>query len=246
MAILVDLLVFASALAAALYCHVLARRVARLADMRGGVGGAIAALSERVDALTRTLDEASAQADHENAERAALVDRAERVAMRLEIMLAALQDVENGAETPGRADQSERSAGAGVWPDDPDRNEGVAKDGRAVPSGKARAPGSGDEAGRRKCGSMPMSRTTGSDSLMSEHATRPVAAGRGSTLRATRHPPSLSASEPAPLGTPASVKGGGITRRLVLRRRVLRGDTDHVARQPPAADSRGARMEPAE
>ena len=112
MAMLVDFLVFAAAVVAAIYCHVLARRVARLTDMRSGVGGAVAALSERVDMLTRTLDQASALAGRENAERAALIRRAERAAGKLEIMLAALQDVENRPDMSGLTPQS---ASPSVW-----------------------------------------------------------------------------------------------------------------------------------
>ena len=246
MAILVDLLVFAAALAAALYCHVLARRVARLADMRGGVGGAIAALSERVDALTRTLDEAAAQADRENAERAALVDRAERAARKLEIMLAALQDVENGADTPGSVKQGQQPARAGRRGDDPRRNEGAAGSGGAVPPAMERARDSGGETGQGKPGSAVAARATGAGARLHQRPAEPAAAGRGSTLRAIRHPSGVSESGAAPAQPAAPGKGGGSGVRLLLRRRVLRSDAGPGAERSPAGDTRPARMEPAE
>ncbi|WP_371416271.1 hypothetical protein [Rubellimicrobium sp. CFH 75288] len=91
-----DTLLAAGALAAALYCLVLSRRLRRFTDLERGVGGAVAILSAQVDDLTRALGRADGAARDSAAALAQASDRAEAAGRRLELMLAALHDLPQG------------------------------------------------------------------------------------------------------------------------------------------------------
>lgn len=88
-----DILLVAGALGAGLYCFVLARRLSRFNDLEKGVGGAVAVLSAQVDDLTRALGSAQMATDNSAETIADLTARAEDVSHRLEVMMAALQDM---------------------------------------------------------------------------------------------------------------------------------------------------------
>jgi len=94
MTLIADILLIAGALGAAFYCVVLSRRLTRFTDLEKGVGGAIAVLSAQVDDMTRTLQAAQAQAATSGKTLAELTGRAEDVARRLELHVAALHDLE--------------------------------------------------------------------------------------------------------------------------------------------------------
>ena len=89
MTLIADGLLIAAALTAALYCHVLSRRLRRLRDMDGGVGAAIATLSDQVDALRGALAAARSQSAAATRTMAETTARAEAAAARLELLIAA-------------------------------------------------------------------------------------------------------------------------------------------------------------
>ncbi len=102
MSLIADILMIAGAFGAALYCHVLARRLQRFQTLESGMGGAIAVLSAQVDDMTRALREAREAAETQTASLATHVVRGEAAAARLELMLAALNDLPE----PGEANTS--------------------------------------------------------------------------------------------------------------------------------------------
>ncbi|TCP39095.1 DUF6468 domain-containing protein [Rhodovulum marinum] len=100
MALIADILLIAGALGATLYCHVLARRLRRFNDLEKGMGGAIAVLSAQVDDMTRALQGAQTSARHSTDGLESLTGRAEDVARRLELLVAAMHDLPDEARTP--------------------------------------------------------------------------------------------------------------------------------------------------
>ncbi len=95
-----DILLGAGALGAAVYCGVLANRLKRFNNLENGVGGAVALLSAQVDDMTRTLDRARKAAGHSSETLTALTERAEAATRKLELMLAALNDLPDAAPEP--------------------------------------------------------------------------------------------------------------------------------------------------
>ena len=100
MELIADMLLVAGALGAAVYCFILARRLARFNDLENGVGGAVAVLSSQVDDLTRTLADAQKMAATSSHSLDELTDRAEGVAKRLELMVASMHDIPGASDTP--------------------------------------------------------------------------------------------------------------------------------------------------
>ncbi|MDJ0627406.1 MAG: hypothetical protein QNJ44_04020 [Rhodobacter sp.] len=96
-----DILLIAGAAGAAFYCIVLSRRLSRFTNLDQGVGGAIAVLSAQVDDMTRALAEAQGSANGSTETLATLTERAEDVARRLELMVAAMHDLPEGAAADG-------------------------------------------------------------------------------------------------------------------------------------------------
>lgn len=94
-----DILLLAAALGAAGYCFVLSRRLNRFNDLEKGVGGAVAVLSAQVDDLSKALEGARASATASTGSLEGLTDRAENVARRLELLVAAMHDLpDTGAD----------------------------------------------------------------------------------------------------------------------------------------------------
>jgi len=89
-----NILLLAGTLGAALYCIVLSRRLRRFTDLETGVGGAIAVLSAQVDDMTKTLERARISAAGSADSLDQLTGRAEGVARRLELLVAAMHDIE--------------------------------------------------------------------------------------------------------------------------------------------------------
>jgi len=100
MELIADILLIAGALGAAFYCFILSRRLNRFTNLENGMGGAIAVLSAQVDDMTRTLERAQTQAGGSDASLLALTSRAEEVAGRLELLVAAMHDL---PEAPAHA-----------------------------------------------------------------------------------------------------------------------------------------------
>lgn len=102
MALIADILLIAGALGATLYCHVLARRLNRFNDLEKGMGGAVAVLSAQVDDMTKALQTAQGSAQNSSAGLETLTGRAEDVAHRLELLVAAMHDlpVEHASPSP--------------------------------------------------------------------------------------------------------------------------------------------------
>lgn len=93
MALIADILLVAGALGAGIYCMVLSRRLTKFTDLEKGVGGAVAVLSAQVDDLTNTLNSARSAAGVSAESLQKMTLRAETVAEKLEILLAAMHDL---------------------------------------------------------------------------------------------------------------------------------------------------------
>ena len=103
MDLIADILLIAGAVGAAFYCIVLARRLSRFTNLEQGVGGAIAVLSAQVDDMTKALTQAQGSANGSTESLALLTDRAEDVARRLELLVAAMHDLPAPDGTAGPA-----------------------------------------------------------------------------------------------------------------------------------------------
>lgn len=100
MEIIADILLAAGALGAAVYCYVLGGRLKAFTTLETGMGGAIAVLSAQVDDMTKALEQARGAATGSASELAALTERAEAIAARLELMVASMHDLpEKGSES---------------------------------------------------------------------------------------------------------------------------------------------------
>jgi hypothetical protein len=97
-----NILLLAGTLGAAVYCIVLSRRLRRFTDLETGVGGAIAVLSAQVDDMTKTLERARVSAAESADSLDQLTGRAEGVARRLELLVAAMHDIEPTQTKPAR------------------------------------------------------------------------------------------------------------------------------------------------
>ncbi len=93
MELIADILLVAGAVGAGLYCFVLSRKLTRFNDLEKGVGGAVAVLSAQVDDLTKSLSKAQETSANSQQNLIEITNRAEDVARKLELMLAAMHDV---------------------------------------------------------------------------------------------------------------------------------------------------------
>jgi hypothetical protein len=108
-AILADFLLIIAAIGASVYCHILSSRLKRFNALESGMGGAIAVLSSQVDEMTAALAKARNAADGSTDGLAALVQRAEASAARLEMLLASTHDLPaEGEDFPRRLRFSRR------------------------------------------------------------------------------------------------------------------------------------------
>ncbi len=92
MELIADALLLLGALAAALYCWVLSKRVKGLGDLDTGLGSAIASLSTQVGEMQTALKATQSATGSTAAEMEELVDRAERATENLKLMLATVQE----------------------------------------------------------------------------------------------------------------------------------------------------------
>ncbi len=116
MSIIADILLIAGAFGAGLYCVVLSRRLSRFSDLENGVGGAIAALSKHVDEMTSALSGARDTAASSTASLDTLTKRADGVACRLELLVAAMHDLPDPGDP--KAEQPQSTPGPKTGPDD--------------------------------------------------------------------------------------------------------------------------------
>ena len=93
MSIIADILLITGAFAAGFYCMILSRRLTKFTDLKQGVGGAVAVLSAQVDDLTKTLNTAQKSAENSNVSLSELTDRSDKVAQRLELLVASMHDL---------------------------------------------------------------------------------------------------------------------------------------------------------
>lgn len=93
MTLIADVLMAAGAFGAAIYCYVLAGRLKKFTTLETGMGGAIAVLSAQVDDMTRALEQARGAANGSASSLETLTARAETVAARLELLVAAMHDL---------------------------------------------------------------------------------------------------------------------------------------------------------
>lgn len=96
--IVVNALLIAGAVSAALYCRALAKRLSALKDPASGLGAAISTLSRHVDVLRDSIEQARVAAGEQTHSLTHMTARAEMASGRLELLLAALH--ENGRERP--------------------------------------------------------------------------------------------------------------------------------------------------
>ncbi len=108
MTYLADIFLGAGALAAAFYCMILSRRLSRLTRLDQDLGGAIALLSKQVDEMTSVLGAAQSAATASTVALDEQTLKAESAAERLELLVAALDDIpyEAPAAAPLRLDES--------------------------------------------------------------------------------------------------------------------------------------------
>lgn len=88
-----DVLLAAGALGAGFYCLVLSRRLRKFMHLEKGVGGAIATLSTQVDEMSRVVAGARQLASESTRSLTDLTARAGEAALRLEGLLAELDDL---------------------------------------------------------------------------------------------------------------------------------------------------------
>lgn len=93
MDLIADVLMSAGAIGAAIYCYVLSSRLKKFSTLETGMGGAIAVLSAQVDDMTRALEKARSAANGSAAGLEGLVLRAEGVAGKLELLVAAMHEL---------------------------------------------------------------------------------------------------------------------------------------------------------
>lgn len=93
MSLIADILMAAGSFGAAIYCYVLSGRLKKFTTLETGMGGAIAVLSAQVDDMTRALEKARAMAHGSADGLTAQTTRAESVAARLELLVAAMHDL---------------------------------------------------------------------------------------------------------------------------------------------------------
>ncbi len=113
MTLIADILLVAGALGAALYCMILSRKLGKFNDLEQGMGGAVAMLSVQVDDMTKTLKNAQNAAGDSSASLEELTRKADDMAKRLELLMAAMHDLPEAAparEKPARPEPKPNAA----------------------------------------------------------------------------------------------------------------------------------------
>ena len=100
MDVIMDGLLLAASLFAALYCWVLSRRVRALQSLDSGLGGAIVTLTRQIELARVTLEEAKSGARETRQDLAELTARADAGAAQLRLLLAAVERAPAPARAP--------------------------------------------------------------------------------------------------------------------------------------------------
>ncbi|WP_111402285.1 hypothetical protein [Meridianimarinicoccus zhengii] len=101
MEFIADLLLIAAALGAAFYCFILSRRLSTLNSAEGGIGKAIATLSEQVERLERTLEGSRERAEDVDKRLRSAIEEAGRAEAAIVAALAASPPVRTAPKTQG-------------------------------------------------------------------------------------------------------------------------------------------------
>lgn len=109
--LIMNFLLLAATTGAAIYCHVLAKRLRKFTTLETGMGGAIAVLSTEVDGMAKALVEARQVASGSEARLKELTGQADQLARRLELLIASLHDLpdESPAEPARRQETSPKA-----------------------------------------------------------------------------------------------------------------------------------------
>ncbi len=99
MALIADGFMIAAALAAALYCYVLSRKIKNLMRLDTGLGGAISALSLQVDQIQNSVRAATKASGASLEELVDITSRAEIAAGRLELLMVSVHERGKPAKT---------------------------------------------------------------------------------------------------------------------------------------------------
>jgi hypothetical protein len=107
MQLIFDFILLAASAAAAVYCFVLSARLKKLNDVRSGLGASVVSMSAMLDQTRLTLEQ-SKRATMETEQRLrAVIEHAEKIAPEIEILLDAVaesaESAESGIESRRRA-----------------------------------------------------------------------------------------------------------------------------------------------
>lgn len=108
MDLIADVLMSAGAFGAAVYCYILAGRLKKFTTLESGMGSAIAILSAQVDDMTKALEKARGAANGSASSLEGMTARAEAVAARIELLVAAMHDLPDPAEREAAEPDSDR------------------------------------------------------------------------------------------------------------------------------------------
>jgi len=103
MELIADILLASGAVGAAFYCAILGRRLKKFNSLEQGVGGAVAVLSAQVEDLRQTLASAQKTAEISAETLSDMTLRAEDMAKRLELQMAAMHDIPETPAEPSSA-----------------------------------------------------------------------------------------------------------------------------------------------
>lgn len=112
MNMIADILMGAGAIGAGFYCYILSRRLTAFKNAEGGVGQAVATLSAQVSDLGETVADARLAARESENTLRELTSDAEKVAQRLELMVASMHDIPEPSD--GASEKAENAR-----PDEP-------------------------------------------------------------------------------------------------------------------------------
>lgn len=101
MNLIADILLLAATFGAAFYCFILSKRLKKFNSLELGVGGAVSVLSTQVKDLKDTLEAAQTTAENSAKTLTEITNRAEDVSKKIEIQIAALNDLSKVDSTAG-------------------------------------------------------------------------------------------------------------------------------------------------
>lgn len=93
MEMIADFLLLAASGVATIYCFVLSRRLARLSDMKNGIGASIASMSETLDQTQKAIALAKSSSLESVAKLVGLLEEAERIKPEISQLVEALSEI---------------------------------------------------------------------------------------------------------------------------------------------------------